>query len=70
MPSYTSLHGMGASAAEQLEEACKHGSFLSQQEVRERGKVSQTIIDLMKKLGILGDLPETNQFSLFDIGME
>jgi DNA polymerase-3 subunit alpha (Gram-positive type) len=61
---------MGATAADSLEEACKHGPFCSKEEVRERGKISQTILDKMTELGILGDLPDTNQFSLFDLGLQ
>ena len=67
MPSYNSIHGMGAAAADSLEEACRQGDFVSRQDLRERAKVSQTIADKMAELGILGNLPETNQFSLFDI---
>ncbi len=69
MPSYMSIHGMGASAADALEEACKHGPFVSKDDVRQRGKLSQTIIDKMSEMGILGDLPDSNQFSLFDFGI-
>ena len=67
MPSYTSIHGMGANAADALEEACKGGPFVSQQDIRERAKVSQTILEKMSELGLLGDLPESNQFSIFDL---
>ncbi len=66
MPAYTSIHGMGANAADALEEACKGGPFVSQQDIRERAKVSQTILEKMSELGLLGELPESNQFSLFD----
>ena len=66
MPSFTSIHGMGASAADQLEEAVKKGPFVSKDDLRERAKISQTIVDKMSELGMLGDLPDSNQFSLFD----
>lgn len=33
--------------------------------IRIRGKVSKTILDVMEELGILGDLPETNQYDFF-----
>ena len=42
------------------------GPFVSQQDIRERAKVSQTILEKMSELGLLGELPESNQFSLFD----
>jgi DNA polymerase-3 subunit alpha (Gram-positive type) len=68
MPAYTAIHGMGDQVAIQLEEACKAGPFVSKDDIRQRSKVSQSILDKMGELGILGDLPDSNQFSLFDIG--
>ena len=38
----------------------------SKEDIRIRGKVSKTILDVMSDLGLLGDLPESNQLSLFD----
>ena len=73
MPSLNSIDGMGEKAAdstmEAAIEAAKDGGFLSKEDFRNRAKVSKTICDLMGSLGILGDLPETNQISLFDFGM-
>ena len=73
MPSLNSIDGMGEKAAdstmEAAIEAAKDGGFLSREDFRNRAKVSKTICDLMGSLGILGDLPETNQISLFDFGM-
>ena len=47
-------------------EAAKDGPFLSKDDFRQRTKVSKTVIDFMSDLGILGNLPESNQLSLFD----
>ena len=44
----------------------KDGPFLSKDDFRERTKVSKTVIDMLVDLGILKDLPESNQLSLFD----
>ena len=33
---------------------------------RQRTKVTKSTIDLMADLGLLGDMPESNQLSLFD----
>ena len=66
MPSFNSIAGMGDKAADQLEEAVKKGPFVSREDVRDRAKISNTIIDKMGELGILGNLPQSNQFSLFD----
>ena len=65
MPSFASIVGMGLKAAQQLEEAAKGGTFTSKEDIRIRGKVSKTILDVMEELGILGDLPETNQYDFF-----
>ena len=66
MPSLGTIDGMGEKAAEAVEEAAKDGKFLSRDDFRQRTKVSKTVMDLMTDLGILGDLPESNQLSLFD----
>ena len=57
---------MGEKAAEAVEEAAKDGLFLSKDDLRERTKISKTVIDLMADMGVLADLPESNQLSLFD----
>ncbi|MBO7334914.1 MAG: PolC-type DNA polymerase III, partial [Lachnospiraceae bacterium] len=66
MPSFTSIDGLGENAADSIVEAAKKGPFLSKDDFKTRAKVSQTIADEMADLGILGDLPESNQISLFD----
>ena len=67
MPSINSIDGLGEKAADSIEEAAKDGKFLSKEDFRNRTKVSKTICDLMTDLGILKDLPESNQLSLFDL---
>lgn len=66
MPSFNSIDGMGDKAAESLMEAAKDGPFLSKDDLRERAKISKTIVDLMGEMNLLGDIPESNQISLFD----
>ena len=66
MPSFNSIDGLGEKAADAIVEAAKDGPFLSKDDFRERSKASKTIVDLLDTLGILGDLPESNQISLFD----
>ncbi len=66
MPSLSSIEGLGEKAADGIVEAAKDGPFLSREDFRERTKVSKTITDLMASLGLLGDVPESNQISLFD----
>ena len=67
MPPFSSIDGMGEKAAEGMEEAAKDGPYLSRDDFRQRTKASKTVIDYMGTLGLLGDLPESNQLSLFDL---
>ncbi len=67
MPSLNSIDGLGERAADAIVEAAKDGPFLSKDDFRQRTKVSKTILDLMSDLGLLGNLPESNQISLFDL---
>ena len=66
MPSLNSIDGLGEKAADAIVEAAKDGPFLSKDDFRQRTKASKTIVDLMSDLGLLGNLPESNQISLFD----
>ncbi len=69
MPSLNSIDGLGEKAADAIVEAAKDGPFLSKDDFRQRTKASKTIVDLMASLGLLGNLPESNQISLFDFAM-
>ena len=66
MPSINSIDGVGPQVADAIVEAAKDGPFLSKDDFRQRAKASKTIVDLMSDLGLLGNLPESNQISLFD----
>ena len=67
LPSISTIEGLGDKAADAVVEAAKDGPFLSRDDFRQRTKVSKTVVDLMADLGLLGDLPESNQLSLFDL---
>ena len=69
MPSLNSIDGLGEKAADAIVEAAKDGPFLSKDDFRERTKASKTIVELMSSLGLLGNLPESNQISLFDFAV-
>ena len=66
LPPFNTIDGMGDKAAEAMEIAAKDGPYLSKDDFRQRTKVSKTLVDLMADMGLLGDLPETNQLSLLD----
>ena len=67
MPSLTSIDGMGEKAADAVVEAAKDGPFISRDDFWNRTKVPKTVVEKMHTMGLLGDLPESNQISLFDI---
>ncbi|MDD6038376.1 MAG: PolC-type DNA polymerase III [bacterium] len=67
MAALNTIDGMGDTAADTVVEAAKDGPFLSREDFRQRTKVPQKIIENMADLGMFGDLPATNQISLFDL---
>ncbi|MDO4615513.1 MAG: PolC-type DNA polymerase III [Lachnospiraceae bacterium] len=67
MPSLKSVEGLGESQAIAIEEEAKKGPFLSKDDLRQRTKVSKTVIDLLDEYGVLGEMAESNQLSLFDL---
>ena len=62
---FGALSGVGAKAAYSLYEAAKAKKYISKDDFRAEAGVSKTIIDNLAELGALGDLPETNQLTLF-----
>lgn len=70
MPSLSSIDGLGGKAAEAVVEAVGAGEhFLSLEDFWQKTKVPKGTIDLMADMGIFGDLPKTNQISLFDLAL-
>ena len=67
MPSLNSIDGLGERAADAIVEAAKDGPFLSKDDFWERTRVSKSVTDLMSQLGLLGNIPESNQISIFDL---
>ncbi len=68
MPPLSSIEGLGDKACEQIEAAAKEGQFTSIENFREKAKVSKTNAEKMSELGILGNLPKTDQLT-FDFFM-
>ncbi len=66
MPPLSSVEGLGDKACEQVEEAAAQGPFSSLTNFRDRTRVSKTIVEKMVELGILKDLPETDQLTFDD----
>ena len=54
IPPFIALEGLGENVAKQLVAA------------RKRGGLSSTLVERLDEMGILGNMPEDNQLSLFD----
>ena len=67
MPSLDSIEGLGDKAADSVVEGVAGGPFISRDDFKERCKTSSTVTETMAKLGLLGDLPASNQMSLTDL---
>ena len=66
IPPFVAMDGLGENVAKQLVRAREEGEFLSKTELRKRGGLSSTLVEKMDEMGILGNMPEDNQLSLFD----
>ena len=64
-PPLNALQGLGNTAAQNIVEARNRGEFLSIEDLRNRGKVSKTVIEILQQNGCLAGWPESNQISLF-----
>lgn len=66
MPSFSTIDGLGGKAAELIEAEAAKERFLSREDFKNRCKVSANTVEAMGDLGLLGDMPHTNQMSLLD----
>ena len=64
-PPFNAIDGLGDTVAKNIVAEREKGKFISIEDVQKRAKVSGTLIEKMKEMGILKDLPDSNQLSLF-----
>ena len=64
IPPFTAIDGMGDIAAKKVVEERNKGAYVSIEDLQNRGKVSQAIIDKMRGMGVFDSLPESSQLSL------
>lgn len=62
---FSTIPGLGESAAISLAESGKVNTYLSIEEMQIKTKVSKSIIESLKNIGALEGLPESSQMSLF-----
>ncbi len=62
---FCSLSGVGDKQAIAIYEAAREGDYISKDEFQTAAGVSKTIIQSLSDIGAFGDLPDSNQMSLF-----
>lgn len=64
-PPFNCIPALGNTVAKEIVEARAEHPFTSKEDLKKRGKVSQSIIDTMDEMGILRGMPEEEQINLF-----
>ena len=65
IPPFRAIDGLGDVVAKNIEKEAARAPFISIEDFQTRCKVSQTLIDKMRTMGIFEGMPETSQLSLF-----
>ena len=63
---FIALGGLGETAAQKIVEARADGEFFSVEDLRNRAGLSKSVVELLREIGALKNMSETNQFSFFD----
>ena len=66
IPPFRAIDGLGDVVAQNIVTERNTKEFISIEELQKRCKISTTLIEKMKIMGILRNLPESSQLSLFD----
>ena len=65
LPPLVSVPGLGETAAENIVAARAERPFSSQEDLRQRGRLSRTLISILQEAGCLNHLPVDDQLNLF-----
>src|SRR5690625_4304513 len=65
IPPFNIVDGLGTNAAVNIVKVREDGEFLSKEDLRERSKISKTVIEFLDNHGCLAGMAEKNQLSLF-----
>lgn len=65
IPPFNAVDGLGTNAAINIVKAREEGEFLSKEDLRERSKISKTVLEYLDNQGCLEGMAEKNQLSLF-----
>ena len=64
-PPFNAIDGLGDTVAKNIVEEREKGEFLSIEDLQKRAKISATLIEKMRLMGILDGMDESSQLSLF-----
>ena len=64
-PPFSSVDGLGETVAKQIVKERENGKFISVEDFQLRGKVSQTLVEKLRSMHVLDNMPESSQLSLF-----
>jgi DNA polymerase-3 subunit alpha (Gram-positive type) len=62
---FSSLSGLGENASQNIIEAREKEDFFSVEDLQIRAKLSGSVIDILRKNGVLDGLSDTDQLSMF-----
>src|SRR5699024_9150710 len=65
IPPFNVVDGLGTNAAINIVKAREDGEFLSKEDLRERSRISKTVLEYLDNHGCLDGMEEKNQLSLF-----
>ncbi len=65
IPPFNAVDGLGTNAAINIVKVREDGEFLSKEDLRERSRISKTVLEYLDQHGCLEGLPDQNQLSLF-----
>ncbi|MFD2044138.1 PolC-type DNA polymerase III [Ornithinibacillus salinisoli] len=65
IPPFNAVDGLGTNAAINIVKARENGEFLSKEDLRDRSKISKTVLEYLDNHGCLDGMAEKNQLSLF-----
>jgi len=65
IPPFNAVEGLGTNAAINIVNAREEGEFLSKEDLRERSRISKTVLEYLDNHGCLEGMEEKNQLSLF-----